>query len=94
MNLVAFGVIAQIDDFYADSLKNSFLKKIVSKGSLNFQSLQNKPFNSLDINKLPQSKVLHFIYKLIRAIYDSVYFYFCPFLVVIVSFLQLGIRKQ
>lgn len=39
MNLLAFSVIAEIDDFYAAHLKNSFARFLVEEGTLSFSKL-------------------------------------------------------
>ncbi len=39
MNFVQFAAISQIDDFYANSLKNSFLRQLIKKTSLDYQSI-------------------------------------------------------
>jgi hypothetical protein len=85
LNLISFAVIAQIDDFYAMSLKNSFLRKITSMGQLNFSNLGK--FDDLEINNVWYWKLWYIIlYKVIKGLYDSVYYYFAPFFVLLVTF--------
>lgn len=87
INLIAFGAISEIDDFYAKSQRNSFLRFLVTETRLNFQSIGNRKFDDLAINRLLPSKVCyHVLYKLIKMLYQAVYFYFVPFFVVLLSF--------
>ena len=62
MNLLAFTVIAEIDDFYAKRLKNSFEHKLQQKGSLSLSMLGNDDNDPLEINKTWVSRVLKLLY--------------------------------
>jgi hypothetical protein len=62
-NLLAFGVIAEIDDFYAKSLKNSFSQQLLNNSKLKFSKLGKDDTDSLEINKSLASKALMGIYK-------------------------------
>ena len=86
MNFIQFAAIAQIDDLYSQSLKNSFLRTLVQQTSLNFQSINNKGFKQLDLNKRFLSKVTLVLYKILKTAYDSLYYYFAPIWVLFISF--------
>lgn len=87
MNFVQFTAIVQIDDWYAQSLKNSFLRKLVQETSLNFQSISKKGFKELELNKQWHSKLmLEVLYKPLKTAYDSFYYYFAPTLVLFISY--------
>jgi hypothetical protein len=85
-NLLAFGIIAEIDDFYAASLKNSFPRALQQNGTLSFSKLGKDDHDPLEINKTYFSKFLLGVYRLFQWFYDSIYFYFMPFFVVILTF--------
>lgn len=63
MNLLAFGVIAEIDDYYADSLKNSFTRELISEGELSFSKLGKDDKDPLEVNKAWVSKFIYFWYR-------------------------------
>lgn len=50
MNFVQFAAISQIDDFYANSLKNSFLRQLVKKTSLDYQSIIRPVIKGADVD--------------------------------------------
>lgn len=60
--LLIFNIIAEIDDFYAKRLKNSFPHKLQQKGSLSFSMLGNDDNDPLEINKTWVSRVLKLLY--------------------------------
>jgi hypothetical protein len=85
-NLLAFNIIAEIDDYYAASLKNSFPRALQQKGSLSFSKLGKDDHDPLEINKSWVSKGLQWVYRTCQMCYDSFYFYFMPFLVLYLTF--------
>ena len=85
MNFVSFAVIAQIDDFYAQSLKNSFLQQLIRLTSLNYQS--DHGFKAISLNNKWYSKLTFcLLYKPLKVLYDCFYFYFAPTLALFISF--------
>jgi len=82
MNFFALSVIHEIDDYYSSSLQNFKLK----------EAIDDPPaikIHSKDENK-PEITgwlfVLRMIYKLLRALYSSAYYYFFPFLAIAMTF--------
>ena len=90
MNFVQFAVIAQIDDFYAMSIKNSFLRSLVKRAYLNFSSIEGKGFQKIPLNKdnCCSGCLLLCLYKPLQLFYNSIYYYFFPFSVVIYTFIM------
>ena len=86
MNLLAFSVIAEIDDFYAGTLKNSLLLYLIEEGKINFSLLGRDNRDPLEVNQATTSKVLYYFYKITQIVYDSFYFYFCSFLTLVFTF--------
>ena len=58
MNLLAFGIIAEIDDLYANSLKCSFPMYLVKEAKLDFSIPVDEKTNPLEINKAVMSKII------------------------------------
>ena len=87
MNFIALGVIAEIDDFYAGSLKKFKLKESVGEPLKGLR--ERDPVISKDAaSKRPISaKYMVFpVYKLLKLAYVSYYFYFGSFLTVFLSY--------
>lgn len=85
-NLLAFGVICQIDDFYVQSLKNNLAQGMLEEGvTLSFRKLGNTGRDVLDVNKSCCQWCLIKVFHLLQALYDSVYFYFMPYLAIVLS---------
>lgn len=87
MNLLAFAIIAEVDDIYCKSLKNHLGRYLVEEGSLNFSKLCTDNQEPLYVNRAHFSQICKAIYRLFKVMYDSIYFYFAPYLVVALSFL-------
>ena len=85
-NLLAFNIIAEIDDYYAKSLKNSFPHALQQKGRISFSKLGKDDHDPLEINKSFVSMGLQWVYRFFQMCYDSVYFYFMPYLVLYLTF--------
>lgn len=90
VNCVQFQMIAQIDDFYAGSQKNSFLLNLMRNSSLEIcWTAEDKKRVEEKIVTLYHKVFfvgMKILYKAIRIFYSAVYFYFTPYLVVILSF--------
>ena len=77
MNFVALGVISEIDDIYASSVKNFVLKDCIknpptiTRNSASFKGEGKGRSNS--------GKVVRVLFKLLRVIYCSYYYYFMAF---------------
>lgn len=90
MNLLAFAVIAEIDDFYARSLTNHFGRELVDEGVLTFSKIgRDDADDPLQINQAWFSWVCQKIYGFWQGFYDSFYFYFGPYVVVALTFIVL-----
>ena len=86
-NLLAFGIIAEIDDYYAQSLKNSFPRALQENSTLSFSKLGKDNHDPLEINKSYISRYFfQGIYRFWQLFYDSFYFYFMPFLVMYLTY--------
>ncbi|CDW87155.1 UNKNOWN [Stylonychia lemnae] len=82
INMIAFMVVADIQEFYSNSLQNSPLRESTPQ-----QELEIKSWKESD-NKFGLLGVLTFLlYKIIRMFYVAFYYYFMPFAVVFLSFL-------
>ena len=88
-NLLAFGIIAEIDDCFAQSLKDSFPAALQKNGKLSFKKLggPEDDVDDLEINRSTMSRFLIGIYRICKLAYESVYFYFMPFMVILITFL-------
>lgn len=86
-SLLAFKIIAEVDDYYAKSLRNSFPRALQQKGRLNFSKLGKDNHDPLDINKNWLSGGLKLIYCTLQMFYDSVYYYFMPYLILPMTFI-------
>jgi len=86
-SLLAFKVIAEVDDYYAKSLRNNFPRALQQKGRLDFYKLGRDNHDPLDINKNWLSWGLKWIYCTLQIFYDSVYYYFMPYLILPMTFI-------
>ena len=87
-NLLQFFVIAQIDEFLSMTVKNNLAKSIFEEQvTLSTKSLGTADFDPLLINKTRLYKSFFIkIYWMLQIFYDSIYFYFMPYLTFILSF--------
>lgn len=83
MNFIALGVIAEVDNFYAGSLKNFPLKECVEDPP----AIKRSNRVNVDEGRTVYLKIIRFFYKCLRTFYASFYYYFMPFLVVLLSYL-------
>ena len=83
MNFIALGVISEIDDYYAASLKFCPIKKQLEE-PLYFKEREEK-LTFKERNKTGRFLRLH--YRLYRILNVAFYFYFAPFLAVIFTYL-------
>lgn len=90
-NLLQFYVIAQIDEFLAFTLKNNLAYGILEgQVTLSFAKLGRDGRDPLTVNNQKCFKYpFIWTYKLIQAFYDSIYFYFMPYLAIVISFFSL-----
>lgn len=86
MNLLAFSVIAEIDDFYAGTLKNSLMVHLIEEGKINFGQLGRDNRDPLQVNKATTSKILFGFYRTMQTLYDALYFYFAAYLTFLFTF--------
>ena len=88
MNFIALGAISEIDDYYAAALPYCPLKKAL-EDPLIIDSAEIK-IKFRDRNKI--GKFLRMLYKLYRIVYSSVYYYFIPYLAVVMTYLVGGLN--
>ena len=84
MNFIALGVIAEIDDIYAGSLYHNKIKKEIEEG-LTLEVKEHAPVREEYKSKF---RLIFVIYKFLRILYSTYYFYFMPFTVIIVSYIK------
>ena len=79
MNYIALGVIAEIDDIYAGSIKDTKLR----------DTIENEPeitIKTRDVKKRTRChKIIRGVYGFFNFFYVSFYFYFMPFATIILS---------
>lgn len=85
VNFIALGAIAEIDNYYYDSLQRSPLKEF----------LENEPLkiNNHGLEFSERSRLSKFIrgnYKILRVFYVSFYYYFTPFITPMITYLIAG----
>lgn len=90
MNFIALGVIAEIDNFYASSLKNFPLKECTKDPPTILKS--NK--DNIEEGRSAYQHIIRFFYKTLRTFYASFYYYFMPFLAVLLSYLAVWTEKE
>ena len=79
MNYIALGVIAEIDDIYGNSIQNDKLKDLIDckiEVTNTWSSVTERSYGAWTVRT---------IYKVLRFFYISVYFYFMPFMSIILS---------
>jgi hypothetical protein len=84
-----FGIISQIDDFYAKSLKNSFFMKVLKESEIEIHSTDEDKKKSVECNSNFLYSILHYsmigFYRAVKILYSSFYFYFAPYTVIVLS---------
>ena len=100
MNFVQLGIIAMIDDLYAQSLRNNFFMKVLRKSEIEMKSTKKDKDRSAKCNKSSNCCfsfmlwIMHWIlkgfYRLIKILYSTFYFYFAPYAVIVLSLYQLS----
>lgn len=97
-NFVQFGIICQIDDLYAQSLKNSFFMKVLLESEIDIHSTEEEKKRSLECNTNPFLTFVHNTGKIvhwgIKTLYSSFYFYFAPYSVIVFSVYNLDYSKD
>ncbi|CDW75959.1 UNKNOWN [Stylonychia lemnae] len=85
MNFIALGVIAEIDNIYANTLYNNYSKKLIedSDGKPGLQINDQVPVRKQYSNKCSIATQIH---GLLRLFYETYYFYFMPFSVIVITF--------
>jgi hypothetical protein len=82
INLIAFAVIAEIDDLYGSSLKNNIAQGLIQENvTLNFDRVSHDGRDLLD------GVICRWFFKFIQMLYDAIYFYFWPHLSIVYSFI-------
>jgi len=83
---VAFHILVNIDNLYAESLHDFPLKRCVLK-PLRFEISPSKP----NFNTRPFSmKLLRIYIIVVELLYNSIYYYFMPFLVMWIPYIKSG----
>ena len=86
MNFIALGIIAEIDNYYLSALPPSELKKrLEDPFEIKILSRELK-FVDRDL----KTKIVRCIYKFFRVFEVSFYYYFTPFIVLILTYLIAG----
>jgi len=86
MNFIALGVIAEIDNYYLSALPPSDLKERLEQ-PFPIKNLSGK-IRFWDRNY--KTKIVCCIYKIIKIFEVSIYYYFTPFIVLILTYLIAG----
>ena len=97
-NFVQFMIIAQIDDFYAQSLKNNFCMKVLKESQIEIQSTNEDKKKSVQCNTNKfltyTHKFLIGIFTLFKILYSTFYFYFAPYAVIFISLYYFSYAKD
>ena len=80
---VAFHILVNIDNLYAESLDYFPLKRCVSS-PLRFETSPQKQSWS---SRTPSMKVLRIYIIVVELLYNSIYYYFMPFLVMWIPYI-------
>ena len=65
-NLLAFGVICQIDDFYAGTLQNNIAQNLLNENAtLSFEKLGRDGRDNLDVNRSKLQRFINFVFHII-----------------------------
>ncbi len=90
MNFIALGVISQIDNYYLEALKPSALtERLKEPFEIKILSREIK-FWDRDL----KTKIVRCIYKFLRVFEVSFYYYFTPFIVLILTYLIAGQKND
>lgn len=85
MDYIALGIIAEIDDLFAEQMQLRLIKNIQSEDAWT-------PFKCYSDSDLPYSrrrcwnKVAFFFFKIIKAFYSAFYYYFFPFCIIYMNY--------
>jgi len=82
MNFIALGIIAEIDDLYASTLYQNKIKEEIEDGK-ELTIDDDQPAKEIYRNKWYPSAILH---KIFKTFYESYYYYFMPFTILIITF--------
>ena len=83
LNFVALWVIADIDDQYSEALQDFTLKKALRHKPVITNKSKDIPFK----NRNCKGKAIRIYYILNRIMYISFYYYFTPFLTVLLTYI-------
>lgn len=90
MNFIALGVIAEIDNYYLSALPPSeLIKRLEEPFEIKILSSEIK-FWDRDL----KTKIVRCIYKFFRVFEVSFYYYFTPFIVLILTYLIGGLKND
>ena len=84
MNFIALGVIAEIDNIYARSLYQNAIKDEIEQG-ITLTITEDQPVRQSYKSKC---SILYLVYRLKRIIFEVLYYYFMPFLVIAITFIK------
>lgn len=88
MNFIALGVIAEIDDIYANTLYNSQAKKMLEESEENNIKMVIKEFKPAHPSFASKCHPFTWIHGVLRCFYECYYYYFMPFTVIVLTFFQ------
>ena len=79
------------------SIKNSFFMKVLKESKIEIHSTEIDKKKSVECNTHPLYSLLHYtmiaIYRILKILYSSFYFYFAPYTVIILSVYYLEYSK-
>jgi len=81
-NFLSVKIISNIDDIYMDAVNDLTINRIKSGGDKPLVIYSNVAWD----NRSFGNKVMYSIWRLIKIFYLCVYFYFFPFLIIIMNF--------
>jgi hypothetical protein len=81
-NFVSIKVISNIDDIYRGAVNDTTINRIIAGGGKPLVIYSNVAWDNRSFN----NKVMYSIWRLIKTFYLCVYFYFFPFLIIIMNF--------
>ena len=82
---VAVLIISQIDNTYLEAIRDTTLKKIMSSDDFQPKYVQGFIHHS---ERERCNKFMFICLKIVKLVYNSVYFYFAPFLVILINYLS------
>jgi hypothetical protein len=90
---VQFGIISEIDNLYAQSLKNNFFMTVLRESEIEIHSTEEEKKRSVECNICCLHSIFHWagklFYRAVKILYSTFYFYFAPYAVIVLSLYKL-----